>query len=110
MCHECFLHVYCLYVDVVTQPENKSVLLGESTTFLCAGRDVLTIVWTINSINVEDLDINPNTDVVDGVRNSTLTLTGSVENNKVPIQCSIHTSDSLPVLLTPVFLTVLGKP
>ena len=92
----------------VVPPESVSVILGQEAEFVCAGVSI-AIGWTINGTSVEDFGASSTDEVVDGVRRSTLTVSGSVENNNASIQCLLIVSASEILPLPPVFLTVLGK-
>ena len=76
--------------------------------FSCAG-DAFLIIWTIDEVNTDLLGIKPAVKKVDGILSTNLTLTGSVENNNVSIQCWVYYLSGPPLQMPPVFLTVLGK-
>ena len=99
-----FLSLAC----TVSAPVSTSVKLGEEARFSCA-EEAYLILWTIDNINTDLLGIKPTFKEVDGILRSNLTLTGTVENNNVSIQCWVVYLDAPPLQLPPVFLTVLGK-
>ena len=97
-----------VHVHVAIQPQSTSVLLGQNATFSCAGKG-LSIIWTNHDENVDLLGLEPTNDVVDDVRISNLTITGSAESNNFSIKCVLAVLHSIPLQSQPVFLTVLGK-
>ena len=103
MCLKSF--VFFLYA---VQPPSASVLLGQDATFSCAG-EAFAIIWTINDIVVQDLGLEPTDDLVDSVRISNLTITGSLKNNNVSIKCLFIMSDASSKTSPSVLLTLLGK-
>ena len=93
----------------VIPPVSATVLLGEKATFSCSGQ-TLAIVWTMNNISLAVLGIQPTEEKKDNVITSTITVTGSAQDNNASIQCVLIVSLSTNLPLSPVFLTVLGQP
>ena len=100
-----FISLMC----VVVSPESTTVLLGEEASFSCSG-EALAIIWTINRIGAEHLDVKIEVQTpMQGVFMSTITINGSAQYNNASIQCVLIVSPTTVSLPPPVFLTVLGK-
>ena len=91
-----------------TFPESTSVSVGKNGTFFCAGYGQV-LVWIVSdtAAMLHDGAIY-HTKVVNGLRESNLTVFGIVENNNASIMCQIFANNALHN--TPVaYLTLLGE-
>ena len=89
-------------------PESTSVSVGEDATFFCAGY-AQVLVWIVDDTAAMFHDgALYRTKLVNGLRESNLTVLGTVENNNASIKCRIVVNNVVyeaPV----VYLTLLGE-
>ena len=90
-----------------------SVSIGETATFMCAGRAAGSF-WEVNgdpdnvAVNIERGVVVSDDNTDPSLYKSTLTIPGTVENDNVSIQCVLINGPNAD-FSTVVYLTVLGR-
>ena len=89
-------------------PTSTSVLLKGNATFLCSGTGQ-DLFWTVDGVNALFYNgADYFTNIHNDFRDSKLNVSGTIENNNVPINCYIIGQDSVHESPS-VYLTVLGE-
>ena len=104
----CLACVRVLNAVFTTFPKSTSVSFGEDATFSCAGYGQV-LLWVVDDTGAMFHDgARYRTNVIKGLRESILTVFGTVENNNASILCQMIADDVIhnaPL----AYLTLLGE-
>ena len=100
--------MYIFNAEFAAVPESTSVSVGKNGTFYCAAYAQI-LVWIVDNTAAMFHDgATYRTTLVDGLRESNLTVVGTVENNNASIVCRIVV-DSVVYDAPVAYMTLLGE-